>query len=288
MNIWDEMHKKAAPPGGWAGVEAFDITNILDTYWASEMTETDWQTLPNIAPPFRRYFMFGTAHKMVFKDEQGKRQEVPALEATWRGRMGVLFDAHRQANGHWYVYAMVASGGTGRARWQPCLMSYEVFPDGRLATSTGHAKGCFRFVVTKETERVLREKQFTEEQYTTTMAAFVYPFAQATSILHCKNVTARRVTQLPPKSAGAFKRGHGGYSYSVLDIAPMQRTFQQEGVTPGSSLIHALHMCRGHFKDYREGAGLFGRHKGLYWWEQNVRGAVEAGVHVKDYRVGDQ
>ena len=66
----------------------------------------------------------------------------------------------------------------------------------------------------------------------------------------------------------------------------MTRILDTEGgIGRGGGLKQALHICRGHFKDYRDGRGLFGKHKGLYWWEQNVRGSIEQGVHIKDYRV---
>jgi hypothetical protein len=46
----------------------------------------------------------------------------------------------------------------------------------------------------------------------------------------------------------------------------------------------ALHICRGHFKDYRQ-SGLFGRHKGVFWWDMAARGSAEQGIVDKDYRI---
>lgn len=37
---------------------------------------------------------------------------------------------------------------------------------------------------------------------------------------------------------------------------------------------------RGHFKDYQAGPGLFGRHRGLFWW--NAQGARDMEVKVKE------
>ena len=47
----------------------------------------------------------------------------------------------------------------------------------------------------------------------------------------------------------------------------------------------ALHICRGHFKDFREGRGLFGRTKGLFWWDAQVRGTIDAGISDHEYNV---
>jgi hypothetical protein len=33
-----------------------------------------------------------------------------------------------------------------------------------------------------------------------------------------------------------------------------------------------MHICRGHFRDYREGKGLFGKYKQLVWTPMTVRG----------------
>jgi hypothetical protein len=40
----------------------------------------------------------------------------------------------------------------------------------------------------------------------------------------------------------------------------------------------ALHFARGHFKDFRGGPGLFGKHKELYWWGPQLRGSAQHGV----------
>ena len=34
-----------------------------------------------------------------------------------------------------------------------------------------------------------------------------------------------------------------------------------------AGLKRALHICRGHFKDYREGRGLFAKTHGIWWWD---------------------
>jgi hypothetical protein len=115
---------------------------------------------------------------------------------------------------------------------------------------------------------------------------FLQPFWLAISLMHCKNVTATRESIAPKLAKAAQARRRPRFSYSVLDIKPMTRVLEVEGgIDSGVGLRQALHICRGHFKDCRDGRGLFGKHKGLYWWEQNLRGSIEQGVHDKDYRV---
>ncbi len=48
-----------------------------------------------------------------------------------------------------------------------------------------------------------------------------------------------------------------------------------------------MHIVRGHFKDYRNGGGLFGKLKGLYWWDMHVAGDISNGQIVKDYSIGN-
>src|SRR5205823_1725124 len=80
-------------------------------------------------------------------------------------------------------------------------------------------------------------------------------------------------------------RGAPLTSYYVLDIKPMRRILDTEGEATTKGLAHALHICRGHFKNYTEDAPLFGKRVGTYWWGAQVRGKAEEGVVEKDYRV---
>lgn len=102
------------------------------------------------------------------------------------------------------------------------------------------------------------------------------------SFMHCKNV------QFVPKGAGVNKgkrNRHGPHvRYHILEIEPMKKILRTEGKSEETGLKKALHICRGHFKDYRE-SGLFGRNKGIYWWDAHTRGSLSEGVVGKDYLV---
>lgn len=114
----------------------------------------------------------------------------------------------------------------------------------------------------------------------------------ATSFVHCKNVTLEEQVPNPKLAKKQLKkRGVPRFSYRVLVIEPMRKVLRDEGgMGGGKSLGTALHICRGHFKNYRDGNGLFGKYQGLYWWEQTIRGSKKAGLAQKDYevRVGAQ
>jgi len=108
----------------------------------------------------------------------------------------------------------------------------------------------------------------------------------AVTFAHCRNVT-ERAAPVPAKLRRARERaGRPILDYRVLDIEPMWGALKDAACTPDGRVRHkqALHICRGHFKDYRE-SGLFGKHRGLFWWEQNMRGSADSGRVVKDYEV---
>lgn len=111
------------------------------------------------------------------------------------------------------------------------------------------------------------------------------PILLAISFMHCKNV--RHVEHATPKVHPNFLRSTGKkprLKFYTLEIDPMREVLRREGNIEQVGLKQALHICRGHFKDYRQ-SGLFGKIKGIFWWDSTVRGTTERGVVVKDYLV---
>lgn len=113
------------------------------------------------------------------------------------------------------------------------------------------------------------------------------PVAFAISLIHCKNTAL--VDRVVPEKIQKARRRRGKdpkVVYKTLEISPMKQILRTEGRSAEVGLQKALHICRGHFKDYRE-KGLFGSesHKGIYWWDMHIRGVPEAGVVIKDYKL---
>ena len=106
------------------------------------------------------------------------------------------------------------------------------------------------------------------------------------ALLNCKNVSASLspypITK-PTVRWGRSKKAKGK-RYYVLDIEPMRKLMKSEFQGGQVTTAKALHICRGHFKNFDE-KPLFGRLKGTYWWQPHVRGNAEAGVIDKDYRI---
>lgn len=107
----------------------------------------------------------------------------------------------------------------------------------------------------------------------------------ATALLHCKNVSLEdRAPNEKLSKKQLKKQGIPKLKYKVLLVSPMDKKSARESGMMLDSNGRSLHICRGHFKDYREGNGLFGRFKGIFWWEQSLRGSIDNGVVVKQYK----
>jgi hypothetical protein len=114
---------------------------------------------------------------------------------------------------------------------------------------------------------------------------FLAPALLAVSFMHCRNTVVRDVAPEPRLEKANRRRGKPPFvRYKVLEIEPVKKILAAQGNAQVTGLKQALHICRGHFKDYRE-HGLFGKRKGLYWWDMHVRGTVKQGVVLKDYKM---
>ena len=169
--------------------------------------------------------------------------------------------------------------GTDRRAWCPVLrLGFTVDAHGALASEP-------RCNIWAVDDRITDNPPI-EESHLWALMAVAYPALLATSFLHCRNVSTEE--HVPPaKLNKAYRRRHGLplVRYKTLTIEPMKRILRKEGQVEVNGLPKALHICRGHFKDYRSSAGLFGKHKGLFWWDMHARGAIDQGSVVKDYAI---
>jgi hypothetical protein len=277
--LWDLVHRNPLPEGvTLSKTEAVDVTAVLKFYGESEDDHVVVPSeLPNIAPPFEKVFMFGRMPRIF-------RANGTTAENSSSGSMGCLIHSEKRQDG-WRSELLLCVGDAAELSWQPFVCSIDIQSDGRLARLGGGKD--FRLTFPTSLSRAAQARLGDDGETVADQLASLYqPFLLATALMHCKNVTATRVSIPSKLLRAAEKRGRARYSYSVLEIAPMRSALQGEGgLTNGNGLGRALHICRGHFKDYRDGSGLFGKHRAIYWWDQATRGSVEHGVHVKDYRI---
>jgi hypothetical protein len=113
----------------------------------------------------------------------------------------------------------------------------------------------------------------------------IMPFLFALSLMHAKNVSLEPIALASEIQRRRKKDGKPCLIFKVLQINPIRQ--QSAGAGTGSGPKRAMHIVRGHFKDYRNGGGLFGKMKGLYWWDMHVAGDIANGQVVKDYAIGE-
>lgn len=103
----------------------------------------------------------------------------------------------------------------------------------------------------------------------------------AMSLLNCRNVSMRTVHTDPALVRANRRRGkHVSTAHHIIEIQPMVRRIQH--VTRRDSYSRdAAPVVRGHFKDYRE-RGLFGKHKGIFWWDEIQEAGAKAEYRLKN------
>lgn len=105
----------------------------------------------------------------------------------------------------------------------------------------------------------------------------------ALTFLHCKNVDLDNRTPDPALAKRTWERRHIKlHSFHTLHIEPMAAKMKSLNVGHGQGWRKRLHICRGHFKDYRE-RGLFGKTPGIFWWDAQLKGSSERGEISKHY-----
>jgi hypothetical protein len=105
------------------------------------------------------------------------------------------------------------------------------------------------------------------------LMVWIHPTLLAISFLHCGNVRVEE-NRIPAALAKKHRARYGvqPVAYKTLVIEPLKQILRSEGRAGQVGLAKAMHICRGHFRDYREGRGLFGRYHKLVWTPSVVRG----------------
>jgi hypothetical protein len=239
-------------------------------YWS---LETDF---PNLAPLFELFFIEWRDPQYVVTRERG-RQQFPV-----RARNGALFISAESS--------AIASGEAAQDyRWLQniwiwtesrreinCLgsMTIKIGSDGRAVRFSD--KGYFMATLNPG----LKTPASAELLLSVTQPALL-----TVCFLHCKNV--RMESHTPPAPLAKKHRlryGRPPVVYKTLIIEPLKRVLSNEGNADVIGLKKALHICRGHFKDYKE-RGLFGKIHGVFWWSDHLAGTLRSGLVKKDYNV---
>jgi hypothetical protein len=266
------------------GVPVLLIDNVADYYFRGTGQEY-WdltRDFPNLAPP---YEVFWTEHKMpqtIHSDSYGDTSMSDTLGR--HARMGVLWLA-AEASG------CKADGEIPEnAKWVLCAEMFTDY-DVRGKEIEGPA-GTWFLLVDKEGVLIgtphmqcYADPQFNEAL--TLHMTLLHPALLAVSFLHCKNVkVVDQETPGPLAKKYHARTGVWPRPFHTLEIEPLKQILRtQGGAGTTNGIAKAMHICRGHFKDYREGRGLFGKYKQLVWQPSVIRGTKGKEAAPREVRI---
>jgi hypothetical protein len=253
------------------------INNVVEYYM--EHNQSNWgdSDFPNVAPPFQNFKIEFATPKYV--NIKGQRYENPLAGSVWASL--------------WDVKEQVINGVDG---W---FMSVEIESDvnlGCIAELFCDKQGVLTqvFDVGGRTVAVKLGIQPKFGEYAPAIADFftmiIQPQLLALSFMHCKNVSKELINpndKLPRHVIKHWeKKGKPLLDkHYILNIEPMKSVLKGEGDIDSNGIQKAMHICRGHFRDYTQGKGLFGKYHGMFWIESHVKGSKEKGEVEKEYNI---
>lgn len=248
---------------------------------------------PNIAPPFENFFIETKLPRQIISNKYGI---VPIESYFPLNGWGLWFTAFPSNNAEvkWQVVCQLYFDQKYKHTAGPILIwTLNIMADGKIRKIEENKYDFQTLLIPtpKNSKEPFMQKIFNAEMslrlaFCESMRTLLDVGLLTISFLHCKNVVLNQTNpseKLQKKSIK--KRGFPLVHYHVLDIEPMKQILRTEGNIENVGLKKALHICRGHFKDYTQGNGLFGRIKGLYWWDMFLRGDKSEGMVLKDYNI---
>jgi hypothetical protein len=245
------------------------IDNVASYYFAG--TDQEYWNLekdfPNIAPPYPQFWLEHKLPRQIVSKTEGVTD---LTRITPNGRVGMLFTVVAPENVSLYSGELPA--GTRWLLWCDLWIDY-----GLGAGITGPHGATFLCV---DADGRLIDlpcmQSFASEELAPIMKAYMtwfYPGLLAISFLHCKNVTlVDHQVDAPLAKKWRGRHGFNPTGYHTLVIEPLKEILRTAGRAQEHGLAKAMHICRGHFADYRNGRGLFGKYKQVVWIPSMVRG----------------
>ena len=258
------------------------IDNVADYFYSG--TDQEYWSLdkdfPNVAPPFPRFWC---EFKLVNTIRSTKGNTDVSEWLPQGGRAGQLFVALRPEE-------VKGEGIPENAKW---IYWLELFVDFHRRDVNADGPHGATFLCVDAAGAVIGNPWMLSyaaagtEEIMKNMMAWYNPSFLAISFLHCKNVTlVDNVVDKPLAKKWASK--HGGLQptgYKTLIIEPLKAILRREGRAHETGLQKAMHICRGHFADYTEGRGLFGKYHGKFWIPSVVRGSKGKAAPPREIKV---
>jgi hypothetical protein len=299
--------KNGAVAKSLAGCVVFNIDDIATYYWQSQ--KTDWNVaagdFPNIAPPYPDFFMQYQMPRGKIVVEEG---EVSIKDIEMYGFAFHSVKLEKEKGRKWVLQKKEL---TDQVKWLVSFSFYsyipsvvpEVYHDGIQYFLGVDEAGVMTplwgdpdrpmLIDYPEERRNELENVAYREQLVRAIFSVLHPCLLAISFLHTKNTIVVENSpanrSVASRRRAARKSGEPSYTFHTLDIRPLREALRREsgndekGNGEVRDIARAAHLRRGHFADYQEGRGLFGRYHGLYWFDSTfVKGN---GLASKDYNV---
>lgn len=259
------------------------LINNVANYFYSGTDQEHWsidRDFPNIAPPFPRFWVEWKMVTTIHSKEEGDTDMTKLLPQG--GRVGQMFIALDPKD-------VVGEDIPDNTRWiYWCDMWIDYHRPGIAADGPQGAT----FICVDAEGRAIGNPWMHSyggdevNEIMKNMMAWYNPALLAISFLHCKNVTiVDHAVDKPLAKKWAARHGVRPVDYKTLVIEPLKAVLRQEGRSHEHGLQKAIHICRGHFADYTQGRGLFGRYHGKYWIPSVVRGTRGAKAPAREIEV---
>lgn len=116
------------------------------------------------------------------------------------------------------------------------------------------------------------------------LIANAYKYLQAfLNILSCKNIKTELET--PDEKIQKKRAAKGRLPLVSFYTLKIQNIGHDAESTSSGLWSNRVHFCRGHMREYKAEAPLFGRIVGRFWIPPHVRGDKNKGIIIKDYEV---
>jgi len=261
------------------------IDNVVEYYMLNKKCEWDESDFPNVAPPFEHFKIEYTLPEYIWV--ANKMNKHPLAYSKWSAEYKVVY---HEVNSYHNKMLITEEGWVFdvEIRSNINLSCDAIIFCNKLGILTPMfmIEGELKAIVLMLPAEFYNQRKPMSDFFTT----MLQPQLLALSFLHCKNVRKEEVD--PNKDLPRHVLKHWQKKgkplldkYYVLNIEPMKAILKSEGNSETIGISKALHICRGHFKNYIEGKGLFGKYHGLFWWEDTIKGDKTKGEISKEYNI---
>lgn len=251
--------------------------NVADyLYMANDKEIWTHKDFPNIAPPFpNMWFEYRTPE---FSNDSGVKKQ---WTEEMKGCLGVFIKSKEVnfPNVKWICNSFYFIKFNNQREFPPIFLGCLIW----MVDADDKSSNKDHVLMMTPHQDINTEKR--KQEMLDWLSSLSYTPKLTICFLHCKNVTMKE--EFSPSHNLNLSRERKGkvplLKKYVLEIDQIKKIIR--AASNGDAITSkALHICRGHFKDFNA-RGLFGKHKGIYWWPMQTRGNKEFGEIQKDYEV---